>query len=307
MKGFELIIDYESIPVAICIIDRSLNLISANQKYADIIRAPLNELIGKSISLFNKKDFINNFKSFDYGGVVPAYEIEVLGNSYLVCVQPIQDAVSSFTVAISVTMTNINHQKQREKELSNIIGELISDKKKITHLSETDALTGLGNRRAFEAALAREIKNARQMQKPLSLLVIDVDIFKMYNDLYGHLKGDECLCQVAGLIQKNIKYPDDLVVRFGGEEFAVLLPNQWPEEAEIVAEAIRFGIFNQGITHLSSPLRVVTVSVGVSSYSAGDHDDANDREIFRSLFAAADSALYEAKSAGRNKVVMKIN
>jgi len=167
--------------------------------------------------------------------------------------------------------------------------------------SMLDGLTGIANRRRFDAVLEVEWKRAQRNQTYLSLLMIDVDAFKAYNDNYGHLSGDECLKAIAGALSSTLKRAADLAARYGGEEFVVLLPETAPENALHVAKKIRKAIVDLKLEHKFSPLAdYITVSVGVSSTIPVQN--LKHQEL---LLEAADNALYEAKQSGRNMVKQK--
>ncbi|MBZ0329556.1 GGDEF domain-containing protein [Halomonas sp. ANAO-440] len=175
----------------------------------------------------------------------------------------------------------------------------LKDNQTLTKMSATDPLTGVANRRHFDSALAQRWSEAITEQTMLGMLVIDIDCFKNYNDRYGHLQGDACLRQVAVEMQRHVRQDNDLVVRYGGEEFVVLLPNASSESAKLAAERIRQGIEalaipNQGAEH--SP--VITVSIGVAVL----HPSAT--QAASTLLKRADEALYQAKRAGRNRSVL---
>lgn len=158
-----------------------------------------------------------------------------------------------------------------------------------------DSLTGLANRRALDERLLREWHRPGQ-QEPISLLMIDVDFFKEYNDRYGHLAGDDCLRSlVGGLIGRGVR-AGDFVARFGGEEFAVIAPGTRLPQALALAEDLRAQIEALAIIHPSSPFGVVTISIGVAHVQVSAHGGPLD------LLNAADRALYRAKQTGRNRV-----
>jgi len=163
-------------------------------------------------------------------------------------------------------------------------------------LAAQDGLTGLANRRAFDAALMLEHRRAYREMKPLGLIVIDVDRFKSYNDAYGHPAGDACLKRIAGVIAHAIRRPGDLAARYGGEEFVVLLPNTDERGAAEVAERIRLDIRGLALDHAAAADGCVTISAGVSSTMARDAEATE-------LVAWADKALYRAKQVGRDQVV----
>jgi diguanylate cyclase (GGDEF)-like protein/PAS domain S-box-containing protein len=163
-------------------------------------------------------------------------------------------------------------------------------------LARTDSLTGLANRRDFDRELALAFEAARRSRRPLSVLMVDVDSFKAYNDRYGHPQGDECLKAVAGALLAALHRPADIAARYGGEEFAALLPDTDSEGALLVAERFRLGLATLALTHAASSAGIVTASVGVASMGDTRMESAAD------LVALADTALYEAKSGGRNQV-----
>ncbi|HLX16538.1 MAG TPA: diguanylate cyclase [Bradyrhizobium sp.] len=164
---------------------------------------------------------------------------------------------------------------------------------KLEELATTDALTGLRNRRKFDAAIDAEWRRAARMKKPLALLMIDADHFKTYNDTFGHQAGDEVLVGIAICISDSLRRAGDCAARYGGEEFAVLLPGLSPAEAFTVAETIRVKV-----EQWCGETVITTVSVGVASLTP----DANmDRTH---LVNAADKALYAAKAGGRNRCVV---
>lgn len=167
-------------------------------------------------------------------------------------------------------------------------------KQALIHRSLHDALTGIPNRRAFDERLEQLLEEAKQHQTPLSLILIDVDAFKSYNDTYGHLKGDECLKEVARVLKRQARHGQ--VARYGGEEFTVLLP-RGAEETRRIAERIRQDILDLNIVHERyEPLCRVSVSLGLTSLVPGA--ETTEKEVIDQ----ADQALYRAKENGRNQI-----
>jgi len=165
-------------------------------------------------------------------------------------------------------------------------------------MSLLDALTLIPNRRRFDEALTTEWKQAIRHKTPISLIMIDIDHFKQYNDHYGHGAGDICLQRVAAALAKMIVRPSDLIARYGGEEFVVILPDTNQQAALKVAERLREGIEHLALPHTySEAATVVTISVGVAT-------QIEIQEYFspKTLNDAADHALYRAKEGGRNQV-----
>ncbi len=169
----------------------------------------------------------------------------------------------------------------------------------LEQLALVDALTDIPNRRALDGCIQREIKRAARNESPLSILMLDIDHFKNYNDHYGHGVGDVCLRQVAKTMESTLQRPGDMVGRYGGEEFVVVLPNCDETCALSVAEKIRSNIALQKIPHTASPVADhVTVSVGVRSTVCQSENSCTD------MLFDADKALYRAKKEGRNRVVI---
>jgi diguanylate cyclase (GGDEF)-like protein/PAS domain S-box-containing protein len=165
----------------------------------------------------------------------------------------------------------------------------------VEELAITDALTGLANRRHFDQYLTTEWRRGMRERSPLSLVLIDADLFKSYNDTYGHLRGDNCLKQIAEAIQDVVSRPGDLVARFGGEEFAVILPNTPADGGFQVAQEICAAMCSRQLPHSGNPVGVVTISAGCATLvpQLGQHSP--------SLIDCADQALYQAKGSGRNR------
>lgn len=186
-----------------------------------------------------------------------------------------------------------------EKSLAKQNEALARANNKLQNMATTDGLTGLSNRRAFQDHLEKSLLYSRRASQTLSLLMIDVDFFKTFNDTYGHLRGDTALKMVASTLKKSSRN-SDFVARFGGEEFSVILPNTNSEGAMHCAEELR-----RAIDKVPWPDRDVTVSIGVTTieYRQVKGDIATDvpTEVLTKLLNEADKALYQAKETGRNK------
>ncbi|MBX9458663.1 MAG: diguanylate cyclase [Rhizobium sp.] len=166
----------------------------------------------------------------------------------------------------------------------------------LRNLADTDGLTGVLNRRAFDEAFLREAASSARDGTPLSVLMIDIDWFKAYNDTYGHPAGDECLRQVSRCLLDGIRRSGDLVARYGGEEFVVLLPAGDARQARMVADQVSARLVERALVHSGSPLGHLTVSIGMAT-GQGPALRANSSL----LLATADGALYDAKAQGRNR------
>lgn len=181
-----------------------------------------------------------------------------------------------------------------EKAVNDRTVELNKAKKSLERITLLDEMTGIANRRHFDNYLIGEWQRGKREQTPLSLLVIDIDYFKQFNDNYGHLAGDTCLQKVAQTLSETIKRPADLLARYGGEEFVIIAPNT--PDGYILAEQCRQKIKEASLPHAhSSVSKYITVSIGFSTLTPSD--DSNPDELFNQ----ADQALYKAKSSGRNQ------
>jgi len=174
--------------------------------------------------------------------------------------------------------------------------ELKAIRKELEVIAHTDGLTSLANRRNFDLAMDKEWKRATRNQTSISVILLDIDLFKQYNDHYGHLSGDDCLVRVANLIAANVNRPGDIAARYGGEEFVVLLPDTELAGAVVVAENIRLSLLCAKIQHSASPFGIVTISSGV--VSTAKTGEENQKEFL----IKADRLLYSAKTQGRNRV-----
>jgi diguanylate cyclase (GGDEF)-like protein len=173
--------------------------------------------------------------------------------------------------------------------------DLRKAKEALKLIATHDSLTGLGNRRLFEGALDIEFGRGARQSSSLSLIMLDIDYFKRYNDAYGHVAGDHCLAEVARALKGCCHRKADLAVRYGGEEFAVLLPDTDIHGAMVIAEQIRRSVMDKNIIHSGSPSGFVTVSLGCYSFVPTGRDSM---EVF---IERADAALYQAKHSGRNR------
>jgi diguanylate cyclase (GGDEF)-like protein len=179
--------------------------------------------------------------------------------------------------------------------------ELSADREEYLAASLTDGLTGLSNRRHFDRTLLRDWERARREASPLACIMMDIDRFKHYNDIYGHMEGDDCLRVIAEIISGSVSRGADFAARYGGEEFVVLLPGTDAAGGRLLAERIRDSVERRGIPHSGGGLgRVVTLSAGVSAVVPSP--------LYRTaqtLVDLADEALYSAKKRGRNRVVVR--
>lgn len=192
----------------------------------------------------------------------------------------------------------MDRRKMREAELVEVTHQLEEANRRLRLFSYKDGLTDITNRRYFDEFIAREWGRAMRQQSPLSLILADIDYFKAYNDRFGHIEGDECLKKVAGALAASVHRSGDFVSRYGGEEFAVVLPVTDEAGAKVVAERIIQSIRGLDIPHPgSSAAAYVTISMGVAAVPP-----ARGAAV-ETLIRGADKALYVAKKEGRNRYV----
>lgn len=196
----------------------------------------------------------------------------------------------------------LGEQRALARELEDKVNDrtraLEASNRRLAELSATDSLTGVANRRHFDATLALEWSRARRHGEALALCMLDVDQFKSYNDQYGHQAGDDALRQVAGVISRHVRRSTDLVARYGGEEFAFISPGIDEAQALAIAQSVCTALHACAVPHDRSPFGVLTASIGVAVIVPGEHDSPED------LVRRADEALYKAKRCGRNQVVL---
>lgn len=170
----------------------------------------------------------------------------------------------------------------------------------LEELAAVDPMTGISNRRRFDVFLQQEWQRSNRSRLPLSLLMVDIDHFKQYNDLYGHPAGDECIRQVVTVIREAANRVSDLACRYGGEEFAVILAETPRSGAHAVGEFIRAEVERLAIGHDRHPDKIVTVSIGVATRDGDRYPSMVD------LIEACDRALYEAKNGGKNRTAADV-
>ena len=206
-------------------------------------------------------------------------------------------------VFFAITRLRVAGARSRERELIRLVEEKTADlqraNEELLRLSSTDSLTGLANRRTFDRTLEKECARIRRSSAQLSLVLFDVDHFKALNDTLGHQRGDMCLAMLAGEMERVARRSVDLAARFGGEEFAMILPNTGAEGARLIAETVRQAFADLNLEHPASPIAsYLTVSAGVATAAHGVRCSPEK------IIAAADQALYAAKRRGRNCVIM---
>ena len=200
---------------------------------------------------------------------------------------------------LAAYMLHLNRKlKLSEQKLKLMTLQIEKSSAKLQRLSTVDGLTRISNRRLFDETLAREWARAVRTETSIAVIMIDIDYFKVHNDKYGHQAGDECLKQVAAMLDKIVHRATDLVARYGGEEFAVILPDVDLKGASAVAEKMRMAVEKLKLPHCHSVTgHDVTISLGVAAVVPAKDSTSHE------LVAAADQALYRAKAVGRNQVI----
>jgi diguanylate cyclase len=201
----------------------------------------------------------------------------------------LMSVITAFTVFGLIVLRQLRQRMVMEKDLRRA-HQAMKD------MALTDSLTGLANRRRLDTALIDEIRLARRQGSSISLIMIDVDHFKLYNDSYGHAAGDDCLSAVGQAIAQAVKRPGDLAVRYGGEEFSVLLPNTDIRGAALVAQEILEAIRSLRMEHKAHPLGHVTASAGIAVGKPAEQEVSP-----ATLIESADKLLYAAKQKGRDR------
>jgi len=207
-------------------------------------------------------------------------------------------------IHLKMAIEELKTARSELQELNNLLDTRVQERTRaleeanrlLESLSTTDALTGINNRRNFDQELSREIKRCLRYDSPLSLIMLDIDLFKAVNDTYGHLFGDEVLKTIGQILKTSLR-SHDICARYGGEEFVILLPETTAQEAFVAAEKIRQKIAQTTVTFEQTASRV-TISSGIAQFSNTTMPED------KKLVEAADKALYEAKRSGRNKSVI---
>ncbi|MBI4936791.1 MAG: diguanylate cyclase [Nitrosomonadales bacterium] len=218
-----------------------------------------------------------------------AHGIEVGGDDYLM--KPVSEVV------LKAKMRAMRRLVEMQRSLVNVTQKLNAANKELQRLATTDGLTGVANRRMFDELARREWRRCMRIKQPMSLVMVDVDYFKAYNDTYGHQAGDACLKAVAAQVARAAPRASDLAARYGGDEFVLVLGDTTLDGARWVANNIRQHVSDLRMAHGASPARHVTISCGVASMTP------YEGLPLETLLKTADNAMYKAKTQGRNTVV----
>lgn len=284
-------------PVPTSVTDTNFTILMANESYWNAFGPPPEKQ--KPIKCFAHRPgkschteecpmtkIINGSDQYSYESIK---EINGVCRHFIVTAKPLLDGRGKVTGSVE-SFQDITQRKQAEVALA-------ESNRKLEALSNTDGLTGIANRRRFDEVLAQEYARHARSGADMSLILLDIDHFKAFNDCYGHLKGDECLQEIAAIINTCANRPADLAARYGGEEFACILPETGRGGAIAVAENIRQSIIDLAIPHRDSKVaKYVTASLGVATVQC------NSDESVLEIVGLVDELLYQAKSAGRNRL-----
>ncbi|GLQ90752.1 sensor domain-containing diguanylate cyclase [Dyella flagellata] len=287
---------YNTAPSALCLIGRDGRYLAANAAYATMLGVPQDALVGRKVAEWMPhagEGFRRSLKLLDAGQEVPAQEIEHQDRFYQLLANPVHNLMGQ-VIGITAALTDITERRQAEQKLADI-------NRQLEYYANNDHLTGLPNRRHVDEVLADEVHRAMRSEHPLSVLMIDVDYFKKYNDHYGHLRGDDCLRMVAAQLRQSLSRYCDVVGRYGGEEFIAILPGTDAIGALKVSGAILHAISALDMPHAQSRYGKLTLSIGAASLDSVPHVQGVE-EIRDRLLQTADRALYTAKLSGRNTV-----
>ncbi|MEZ2346155.1 diguanylate cyclase [Terriglobus sp. RCC_193] len=260
-RQYQLEAVYDSAPVALYVVDRELRFANANDAMALLCGIPPKELIGRKVSDFLSPSHSgkegNDFAVLEAGGNVPNRDIAWDGMQYEMIVKPLRD-ISSTITGLTVALVDITERVHAKRALQEA-------KHRLEIYAGQDYLTGLANRRSFDELLIRSVRGALRERQMIAVIMADIDFFKKYNDRYGHQAGDVCLREIAHVLRHTVKRPEDVVGRYGGEEFIAVLPNTGLDGAKLVAEQMRIAVEEMNKPHEDHPLQHVTMSFGVAS------------------------------------------
>ena len=285
---------FDASPVAQCLLDRAMRFAAVNTAMSAILEAPAQKFLGRPASSVMKGagDVIRAaFDLAQVGRTIPQRTIPWRDRHYTLSFNPVRDFTGRVD-GLLVAAVDVTRQWRIERKLR-------ESRRKLLTNSQHDHLTGLLNRRGLETKLNRELRRARRERGSVALLLVDVDAFKSFNDTFGHGAGDRCLEVVAAQLRACLRRPMDAACRYGGEEFAVILPGIDAAGAAVMAESCRKAVEDLKIAQPTSAYGQVTISIGVAAVSPAQ-DRASTALVSSALLDAADGALYRAKAAGRN-------
>lgn len=280
--------------------------IGKNMADTVLFRDNVSKKAAGTVSIKSAQDGVERLNSFRHLEQYPLFVAAALSEKEILADWLADTYLHSGGVAILLIVLSllgfhlvaqIKRRLDAEEEIVRTRDALETLNQTLERLSLQDGLTGLANRRHFDIALDKEFSRAIRSASSLALVMIDVDCFKQYNDIYGHVAGDECLRKISQVVKNSQNRPGDVAARYGGEELGVLLPGTDVGGAMAIAEKIRVAIHNLAIEHVGNPAGVVTISAGVDAFVP-----VRNLNKPLELIQAADKALYAAKASGRDRV-----
>lgn len=297
---------FDALPLQVWAVEADGTYIFLNQAHASFLGDLREEVVGQDINRFWSSEYVYIFKELmeqalqnGQGQRLEKWLRNSAGISCLlqICAYPVSDQTWK-SPNIIFTAEDITERRKSELNLQQTNQQLALQ-------SLEDELTRIPNRRCFNSILRREWGRCLRLGSPLSLLMLDIDHFKEYNDTYGHLAGDNCLMRVAEVLKATVHRSTDLISRYGGEEFTVLLPDTGLDGARCMAQKLRRNIEKLGIQHQTSKVSdklTVSVGIGLADPHAAGINNLNEA----CMVSAADQALYAAKNNGRNTIAWKL-
>ncbi|WP_313301731.1 sensor domain-containing diguanylate cyclase [Diaphorobacter sp.] len=290
-------------PVALCTVDCQGQFVMTNLAMARLLGMSASDIDNATLcalmpDLWERLQLDIAHAQVD--AALPDHEVAWRNGCWLQATPHALRSASGGVVGLSIAWIDITARKQAEDHLTQANRLLAAH-------ARQDYLTGLYNRRYLDEQLAIEVARARRDAQSLSVCMVDVDYFKLYNDSLGHHAGDCCLRSLAGVMKECARRPSDIVSRFGGEEFAIVLPGTGAQGAMAVADAIRLKVQQLALEHPASALGRVSVSIGVVTREAQKTSASSasipDEQLACDLLRHADKAMYAAKHAGRDRIV----
>ncbi|QLF92425.1 diguanylate cyclase [Pseudomonas sp. ABC1] len=294
---------YAAAPVALALLDRAGSFVNANHAMAAMLASTPERLVGEPIQRYLPAELLDTEASLErlrQGEVRLIQTLDWQTRHYQLTLQRVTDADEQI-IGMTLAFSDMTEQYAIRQQLAEAYRQLEQANERLNELVERDHLTDLHNRRRFDDSLQREVARALREQLPLSLFMLDMDGFKTYNDHYGHQAGDECLRLLADIFRSGLFRPADLICRYGGDEFAVILPQTDATAALLVAERLRQRVQQANLPHALNGSGCITVSIGTASLDPLAAA-ASVSEHCVNLLLAADAALYKAKRNGRNQV-----
>lgn len=298
---------YAAAPVALGLVDREGRFVNANHALVRLIGRGDKALAGQPVAAYLSPEQLNvpdALMRLDAGQSMADLELVYGDRHYQIAIQAVREHDADQLIGMTLAITDVTEQFRLRHELAEANNRMALANARLSVMADTDHLTGLPNRRRFDETLLAEVARCLREGSALSLMLLDIDLFKLYNDHYGHQAGDECLRAMARLLRDGVFRAGDLACRYGGEEFAVILPNTDGEAAERVAKRLYAELQAAGLEHVLAPTKQITASMGIATLK-GVHALSRGAPVAQTaaaLLGEADRRLYMAKRGGRNRV-----